>query len=109
MKILCSAALFALLLPPFTLPAQLPTPESAFGFRVGADFKLIDYEQSISYFRQLERASDRLKLVDVGQTSNGRPWTLAIISSPQNLARLDELTRIAQQLAHPAGAQPWPD
>jgi hypothetical protein len=83
--------------------AQIPTPESTFGFRVGADFKLIDYDESIRYFQQLAARSDRIKLVDVGKTSSGHAWTLAIISSPQNLARLTELTRIAQRLAHPAG------
>src|SRR5881409_2905387 len=85
------------------LNAQLPTPESVFGFKVGADFKLIDYDESIRYFQQLAQKSDRIKLVDVGKTSTGHAWTLAIISSPQNLARLDALTEIAQKLAHPAG------
>src|SRR6185503_19381005 len=85
------------------LAAQVPTPESHFGFRVGADFKLIDYAESIRYFQQLAQKSDRIKLVGVGTTSLGVPWTLAIISSPQNLARLDALTRIAQRIAHPAG------
>ena len=44
-----------------------------------------------------------MKLIDVGKTSTGHAWTLAIISSPQNLARLDALTEIAQKIAHPAG------
>ncbi|MEK7401548.1 MAG: M14 metallopeptidase family protein [Gemmatimonadota bacterium] len=83
--------------------AQVPTPESVFGHKVGADFKLIDYDESIRYFQQLVATSDRIKLVEVGKTSSGRAWTLAIISSPQNLARLTELTRISLQLAHPAG------
>ena len=94
---LCAAVL------PASLAAQLPTPEATFGHAVGADFKLIDYEQSIAYFRKLAAASDRMKLVDVGKTSTGRPWTLAIVSSPENLARLDALTQTAQRLAHPAG------
>ena len=93
----------ALLLVAAPLGAQLPTPESAFGHQVGADFKLIDYEESIGYFRRLAQSSDRMKLVDVGKTSSGRPWTLAVISSPQNLNRLDALTQISQRLAHPAG------
>jgi hypothetical protein len=86
-----------------SLGAQVPSPESVFGFKVGADFKLIDYDESIRYFQQLAQKSDRIKLVDVGKTSTGHAWTLAVISSPQNLARLDALTRIAQRLAHPAG------
>jgi len=92
-----------LLLASASLGAQIPTPESAFGHPVGADFKLIDYDESIRYFQQLAGKSDRIKLVDVGKTSTGHAWTLAIISSPQNLARLADLTRIAQRLAHPAG------
>ena len=83
--------------------AQIPTPESVFGHGVGADFKLIDYDESIRYFQQLAQKSDRIKLIDVGKTSTGHAWTLALISSPQNLARLDALTQIAQKLAHPAG------
>jgi Zinc carboxypeptidase len=81
----------------------IPTPESVFGFRVGADFHLIDYDASIAYFRRLAAASDRIKLVDVGVTATGHPWTLAIISSPGNLARLDHYRDIAQRLAHPEG------
>ena len=88
---------------PTVLAAQIPTPESSFGHPVGADFKLIDYDESIRYFQQLAAKSDRIRLIDVGPTSSGHAWTLAIISSPQNLARLPELTRIAQRLAHPAG------
>ncbi|HEY5218234.1 MAG TPA: M14 metallopeptidase family protein [Gemmatimonadaceae bacterium] len=96
----------ALVLTPFAAFAQqsaVPTPESAFGFSVGADFKLVDYDQSIAYFKQLAAASPRIKLVDVGVTSNGHPWTLAIISSPENLAKLDQYRAIAQRLAHPEG------
>ena len=94
-----------LLFAPRLLASQgaIPTPESVFGFRVGADFKLIDYDESIRYFQRLAQSSDRIKLVDVGKASSGHPWTLAIISSPQNLARLEALTTIAQKLAHPAG------
>ena len=79
------------------------TPESALGFAVGADFKLATYDESIRYFNQLAAASDRIKLVDVGSTSNGHAWTVALISSPENLARLERLKEIAQRIAHPAG------
>ena len=64
----------------------VPTPESSLGFAVGADFKLATYDESIAYFQKLAAASNRIRLVDVGKTSTGHPWTLAIISSPDNLA-----------------------
>jgi hypothetical protein len=81
----------------------IPTPESVLGQSVGADFKLIDYDQSIRYFERLAASSNRIKLVDVGKTATGHAWTLAIISSPENLAKLDHYKQIAQQIAHPAG------
>jgi hypothetical protein len=90
-----------------TLLAQgadsIPTPASILGFPVGADFKLATYDESLRYFRALARSSDRIKLVDVGRTSTGGEWVLAIISSPANLARLDTLRAISRRLAHPAG------
>lgn len=83
--------------------AAIPTPESVFGFPVGADYKLFNYEQSIGYFEKLAQASDRIRLIEVGKTSFGRKWTAAIISSPENLARLDHYREINMRLAHPDG------
>ena len=83
--------------------SPLPTPESSFGFPVGADYKLFDYEQSIAYFRRLAAASNRVKLIDVGKTAFGRTFTVAIISSPENLAHLDQIRRTNMRLAHPQG------
>ena len=89
--------------PPAGAPPGVPTPESVLGFAVGADFKLATYDESIRYFERLAASSNRIKLVDVGKTSTGHAWTLAIISSPENLANLEHLRDIAQKLAHPAG------
>jgi hypothetical protein len=90
-----------------TLLAQradsIPTPASILGFPVGADFKLATYDESLRYFRALARSSNRIRLVDVGKTSTGGEWVLAIISSPANLARLDTLRAISRRLAHPSG------
>ena len=104
------AAMVALIAFPAAMPGQgsgtgtaIPTPESVFGFPVGADYHLVDYEQSIGYFRKLAAASDRIRLMEVGKTSFGRAWTVAIISSPGNLAKLDHYREINMRLAHPEG------
>jgi hypothetical protein len=81
----------------------IPTPESSFGFKVGADSQLFDYDQSIAYFRKLAAASPRVKLIEVGKTSFGKAWTVALISSPQNLARLEHYKQVNQRIAHPEG------
>ena len=83
--------------------ADIPTPESVLGFRVGDDFKLASYDQSIEYFKALDAATERLQLVQVGRTSEGRDWYIALISSPENLARVEEYREISQRLAHPDG------
>src|SRR5574338_954457 len=91
-----------LLLPAVSAAAQqLPAPSSVFGFNVGADSQLFTYDQSITWFRQLAAASPYVRLLEVGKTSFGKPWTVALISSPANLARMDEFRRINQQLARP--------
>ncbi len=95
--------LTAVLAMPAAAAQSLPTPESVLGFRPGDDFKLATYGESIGYFRALAAASDRIRLVDVGTTSEGRTWTIAFISSPANLARLEEIRAAAHRLAHPAG------
>ena len=104
---LAAAAIVALSAAPHRSDGQtakaLPTPESVFGFPVGADYKLFTYDQSIDYFKRLAAASNRIKLITVGKTSYGKTWTAAIISSPANLARLDQIRATNMRLAHPEG------
>src|SRR5262249_47871330 len=49
----------------------IPTPESVFGFRPGADYKLATYEQSVEYFKKLDAASKYVRLVEAGTRSQG--------------------------------------
>ena len=102
----CRTALtVALMAAAMSLTAQtpLPSPESVLGFKVGADFKLATWDESLAYFRKLDAGSDRMTLVEVGRTSNGQPWYFALVSSPANLANIDRLRQISQRLAHPEG------
>ena len=82
---------------------RVPTPESVFGFRPGADYKLATYDQAIDYFKKLAAASKHVKLVEAGTTSQGRPMYFALVSSPDNLAKIDRYREIARRLAHPQG------
>ena len=82
--------------------AQAPSPESVLGFAPGADFHLATYEESVDYFQRLAAASDRITMVRTGQTSEGRDWWIALISTPENLAQAESYREIADQLAHPA-------
>jgi len=83
--------------------ATVPAPESVFGFTAGADYKLATYDQSIDYFKKLAASSRHIKLVEAGQTSQGRTMYFALISTPENLAKLDRYREIWLRLAHPEG------
>ena len=90
-------------LPATGLPAQVPSPESVLGHRVGDDFYLATFEESIAYFEQLAAASERLELREVGRTSFGRPVYIALISNAENLRNVERHKEIARRLARPKG------
>ncbi len=78
---------------------DIPDPESVFGFTPGADRKLIDYEQLIDYVERVAEASPRVAISEIGRTALDRPMKLVLISSPENLDRLDEIRSINRRLA----------
>lgn len=82
---------------------SVPTPESVLGFDVGADFHLASYDESLDYFQRLSGSSDRVELIEVGRTSEGRRWYVAVVSSADNLLNVERYKEISQRLAHPAG------
>jgi hypothetical protein len=100
-----AAALALLLSIPVALhgDGRLPTPESVLGFRPGADYKLATYDQAVGYFRKLAASTKYMKLVEAGKTSQGRAMYFALVSSPENLAKIDRYREIARRLAHPQG------
>ncbi|NHC44553.1 M14 family zinc carboxypeptidase [Motilibacter aurantiacus] len=82
-----------------TAEEPLPTPESVIGWAPCADYRITTYERTMEYFRALDAASDRVQLVDVGTTTEGRRQQMAIISSEENLANIDEHKATAERLA----------
>jgi len=80
---------------------RIPTPGDVIGFTPGDDKKLASWAQIVDYFKRLEQQSDRLKFQELGKTTLGRPFVLATISSPSNLARLEYFKEIQRKLADP--------
>ena len=82
-------------------PPSVPHPESQFGFRPGSDGKLASADDLEKYFAAVAGASDRVKLTDLGPTTEGHRTVAAIVSSPANIRDLDRLRAANQQLADP--------
>lgn len=96
--------LLALLLLPVTLAAQAP------GFRevVGHDFgeRITQHHQMVRYLERLAETSPRVTIERQGRSWQGRDLMLAVVTSPENHARLGEIRAVAQRLADPRGLAP---
>ena len=90
----------------FSKPAEsavqgILAPEAVLGFKPGDDRKLASWNQVVEYFDRLDRASDRVMFQTLGKSTMDKPFVMATISAPENLARLDEFKMIQEQLADP--------
>jgi hypothetical protein len=79
--------------------AAVPTPESVLGHKPGDDFYLATYDDALDYFKKLAASSNRIKLVQVGKSTQGRDWFIAFISTPENLMQLDHYKDMSRRLA----------
>ena len=88
---------------PSTLTAQssrIPAPESVVGFAPGAESKLATYEQTVEYFKKLDAASDQMMMVEAGTSTQCRTYYFALISSKDNLKKIDRYREIARSVGH---------
>jgi hypothetical protein len=76
-----------------------PDPEKFFGFRPGSDGNLFSYDQLIGYYKALDEASGKVKMIEIGQSPMGRKMYAVFISSEDNIKNLDKLKSINKQLA----------
>jgi hypothetical protein len=83
--------------------APIKSPSEFLGFEVGADRKLADYRQIVSYFRMLDQASPRVELENLGKTTLGEDMIMAVISSEENLRNQAAIRETARNLADPRG------
>jgi len=87
------------------LAAQAPpSPLQFFGFRMGEDRNLARWDKLVEYYQLLDSRSDRLQVVNMGPTTMGNPFLVLFVSSPANLARLEEYRRLNARLSDPRGA-----
>jgi hypothetical protein len=81
----------------------ITSPKQQFGFDIGDDYQLATYTQFAEYWHKLDRQSDRMQVVDIGRTAEGRPHLMAIVTSPENFKKLDRYKDISRRLATAEG------
>jgi hypothetical protein len=84
-------------------PGTLAPPEQAFGFRVGSDNKLVRWDKIVDYMRQAAAASDRVRFRELGKSTNGNPFIVMEISSPETLKDLDRYKGLQRKLYFQGG------
>ena len=95
----CALLVLCATLAPAAWGAAVTSPREHFGFTIGDDKQLATWTQTEAYFKQLAAESDRLKLVEIGTTEEGRTQYMLICSSPENLKNVERYRLEAQKLA----------
>ena len=79
-------------------------PKPTFGqYTVGDDYFLANYTQFLQYVDQVVKVSDRIKVQQIGTSTEGRPFNLVIISSPENLKNVEQYRQTSVKLAKAEG------
>src|SRR4030088_3134440 len=79
--------------------ARITSPRTQFGHNIGDDYFLVNYAQMIEYWHKLDRESDRMKMVRIGTSAEGRPMWMAILTSAENHKKLARYQEISRRLA----------
>jgi hypothetical protein len=83
--------------------SRITSPMDEWGHNVGDDYFLANYQQVVKYWHTLERESPRIHVVDIGKSSEGRPMMMAIVTAPENYAKLARYKEIVSKLANAEG------
>ncbi|MDO8967735.1 M14 family metallopeptidase [Algoriphagus sp.] len=86
-KILLSIAF--VLMACFGALAQLQTPEQFLGYKPGDRFT--PHHRMVDYFEYVTSQNPNIKLIQYGETNEKRPLIIAILSSPENMAKLEQI------------------
>lgn len=82
-----------------SLFAQLQSPDAFLGYPVGSRYS--PHWKIAGYFNQVAaNAPASVKLVNYGETGEGRPLLLAFVSSPENISNLESIRRNNLRLAN---------
>src|SRR5437773_4382790 len=79
--------------------SKVTPPKEQFGHNVGDDYHLVNYTQYLEYLRKMDAQSERMQVVEIGKTEEGRSEVTAIITSPENHRKLPLLKEANRKLA----------
>jgi hypothetical protein len=88
-KSILSYGLFLSIL--FVYGQDIQSPAKYLGYEIGERFTY--HHQITGYFKHVAETSDRVMYVKYGETNEKRPLIAVVISSPENLSKIDHLRK----------------
>ena len=87
----------------FGAAPKITPAKEMIGFNIGDDYHMASYTQITTMMKKWESESDRLKVVSIGNTEEGRAQYMGIITSPANMAKLEHYRQISRKLSYAEG------
>lgn len=84
---------------------EVPRPQSILRFDVGDHHTTYAQMEQVVYSIE-KAASDRVKIYDIGLTNENRMQHIVAISSPENMARIDQIRANVARLSDPRSTSP---
>ena len=85
------------------MSGNITPPEEFFGFQLGSDRKIARWDKIVDYYKLLGDQSGKIKVVEMGPSTEGNPFLLIVISSPDNLENLEHLRQVNLRISDPRG------
>jgi len=79
--------------------AKITSPKQEWGHNIGDDYFLANHQQLLTYWRKLEKESPRIRIQEIGKSTEGRPMVMAIITAPENHKTIDRYKEISARLS----------
>jgi len=76
-------------------------PETFFGHNLGADRKIARWDRIIDYFWRLQEESRRIKVMDMGLSTEGHPFLTVLVTSEENMGNLERIQEVNKRITDP--------
>ncbi|NIN71074.1 MAG: hypothetical protein GTO46_03875 [Gemmatimonadetes bacterium] len=90
-------ALFLIAASSIPAAAQIPSFAEVTGHEFGE--RITVHHEMVAYLKTLDEVSDRVRVIEQGETWEKRLLLVAIVTAPENHARLEEIRQAAHQLS----------
>ncbi|HEU0184999.1 MAG TPA: M14 family zinc carboxypeptidase [Blastocatellia bacterium] len=81
--------------------AGVPSPKEALGYHIGAPMKLTRTAEIYKYYRELASRSPRVKVINIGQTDEGRECLVVVVADEETVKNIDTYRGYLAQLGDP--------